>query len=484
MSANPVAVISASPVYESNRSADFAQLITAASIFLVDLFALTVVFAIAVFVRHLVTPTYDLNSYFDLVPLVVMTLIGFWVQGLYPGALLHPSEEMRRIFVAVTTVFLIMACATFLRRNPEAYSRSVFLLTWAICSPLVLVVRYGARGQLSRQSWWGIPAVIIGSGASAHRVLSCLHGKRRGVKVVGVLSDSLPLDWPTDLPPMLGPTRLGPELAKSRFAQYAIVAVQEHPNRDLRHLIQDHCQGFRHVLLIPDMPGLCSLGVSTRELGGEMGLELPQTLFHLGPTIAKRLIDILLSALAITAFLPLLLAIAILVKLTSQGPIFFSHTRYGRDGRTFGALKFRTMLEDGERILADYLQAHPEDVFEWQKDHKLKNDPRITPIGKWLRRLSLDELPQLFNVIAGQMSLVGPRPIVKAEISKYGRGFALYARALPGITGLWQVSGRNNTTYQERIAFDEFYVNNWSVWLDAYILIRTIKVVLTAEGAY
>jgi lipopolysaccharide/colanic/teichoic acid biosynthesis glycosyltransferase len=142
------------------------------------------------------------------------------------------------------------------------------------------------------------------------------------------------------------------------------------------------------------------------------------------------------------------------------------------------------MIQNADNLLADHLAAHPEDLFEWQRDHKLKNDPRVTPIGRWLRRLSLDELPQLFNVLMGQMSLVGPRPIVKEEIQKYGRRYGLYSRVRPGITGLWQVSGRNNTTYDERIALDEYYVHNWSVWFDSYILLRTVKTVFWGEGAY
>jgi lipopolysaccharide/colanic/teichoic acid biosynthesis glycosyltransferase len=142
------------------------------------------------------------------------------------------------------------------------------------------------------------------------------------------------------------------------------------------------------------------------------------------------------------------------------------------------------MYQNASEILRTHLQRNPEALAEWRNDQKLRNDPRITPAGKFLRRYSLDELPQLFNVLAGEMGLVGPRPIVTAEIEKYGAAFSLYTRVLPGITGLWQVSGRNNTTYGERVAFDEYYVRNWSVWLDAYILARTVKAVLSADGAY
>jgi Undecaprenyl-phosphate galactose phosphotransferase WbaP len=484
MSANPIAVPSPAQSLERTQSADFWQWVTALSVLAVDLISLSLVFALAVSARHIITPAYHLASYFDLAPLVIMTVAAFWVQGLYPGALLHPAEEMRRVFGSITGVFLVMACSAFLWRNAEAYSRSVFLVTWALGSPLVLLVRHFARLRLSRMSWWGIPAVVIGSGVSAHRVLRTLRSKRRGVRVIGVLSDAPPAEWPVDLPPFMGPTTDGPHVAKMRLANYAIVAVPRHSDREIRHVIQDHCRGFSHVLLIPDMPGLCSLGVSSCEVGGEMGLELPQSLFHRGPSLLKRLIDLALSFTGLVFVSPLFLILAAAIKATSNGPVFYRQTRYGRDGQTFKAFKFRTMVPNADRLLVEYLACHPEELFEWQRDHKLKNDPRVTVIGKWIRKFSFDELPQLLNVIIGQMSLVGPRPIVKEEIEKYGRGFELYARVRPGITGLWQVSGRNNTTYDERVAFDEFYVNNWSVWLDAYILFRTIQVVITAEGAY
>jgi Undecaprenyl-phosphate galactose phosphotransferase WbaP len=305
-----------------------------------------------------------------------------------------------------------------------------------------------------------------------------------GVKVIGIVSDEPILSSAEFLPPILGNLSVARIVASSRAAQYAIVAMPRTSNLELRHVIQDYCQGFSHVLLVPDMPGLCSLGISARELGGEVGLELPQRLFHPSAAVMKRTLDLIIGGLALLIFSPLFLTILIAIRLTSRGPIFYGQIRHGKTGKIFKALKFRTMVVDADDILAQYLKSSPETLLEWQRDHKLKNDPRITRLGKWLRRFSLDELPQLLNVIAGQMSLVGPRPIVNAEIEKYGRGYDLYTRVRPGLTGLWQVSGRNKTTYEARVAFDEYYVRNWSIWLDAYILIRTVKVVVKAEGAY
>jgi len=304
------------------------------------------------------------------------------------------------------------------------------------------------------------------------------------MRVAAVFAEDLTRPWSVDLPPLSGNLESAPEIASRYRAPYAILAIPNNGHIDLHRIIEECCHGFRHVLLVPDLPGLCSLGICAREIGGEVGFEVPQRLFHQGAAILKRTLDLAgVAAVSILAF-PLLLLIAALVKLTSRGPVFFRQERFGRNGKTFEILKFRTMVADSEKALANYLQQHPDQLSEWQHNHKLKNDPRVTSIGKWLRRFSLDELPQLLNVLVGDMSLVGPRPISKAEIAKYGTGYSLYIRVLPGVTGLWQVSGRNDTTYPERVALDEYYSRNWSVWLDAYIMLRTINTVLLARGAY
>jgi Undecaprenyl-phosphate galactose phosphotransferase WbaP len=194
--------------------------------------------------------------------------------------------------------------------------------------------------------------------------------------------------------------------------------------------------------------------------------------------------DLLVASAAGVLLLPAIAAIAILVRLTSPGPAFFGHRRIGRHGREFLAWKFRTMVPHADEVLRLRLRDDPALRSEWQERRKLRHDPRVTWLGTVLRRTSLDELPQLWNVIRGEMSLVGPRPIVAIEAAKYGPKYALYRKVRPGLTGLWQVSGRNNTTYAQRVQFDEHYIRNWSVWLDLYILGRTIKVVLTGEGAY
>jgi Undecaprenyl-phosphate galactose phosphotransferase WbaP len=197
-----------------------------------------------------------------------------------------------------------------------------------------------------------------------------------------------------------------------------------------------------------------------------------------------RVLDISLILLAAPYIILAFLILGTLIKLDSPGPVFFRQIRIGRFGRKFAVYKFRTMVQNADQVLQDYLDKSPELKAEWLATHKLKQDPRVTRLGGLLRKLSLDELPQLWNIIIGDMSLVGPRPIVDAEVEKYGKIFKLYIQVRPGLTGLWQVSGRNNTTYERRVELDEYYVRNRSLKLDLEILLKTVLVVLKRDGAY
>jgi Undecaprenyl-phosphate galactose phosphotransferase WbaP len=198
----------------------------------------------------------------------------------------------------------------------------------------------------------------------------------------------------------------------------------------------------------------------------------------------KRAMDVIGAALALIVFLPLMLVVAAMIKLTAPGPVLFAHRRLGKDGKFFHCLKFRSMVINSQEVLAQHLAQNELARAEWARDHKLRNDPRITPLGKFLRRSSLDELPQLINVLIGEMSLVGPRPIVTDEVAKYGRYISYYTSVTPGITGLWQISGRNDMSYRRRVAIDTSYARNRSTQLDIAIMLRTLPAVLAARGAH
>ncbi|MDQ2832364.1 MAG: sugar transferase [Acidobacteriota bacterium] len=200
--------------------------------------------------------------------------------------------------------------------------------------------------------------------------------------------------------------------------------------------------------------------------------------------VVKRFGDVALVILSVPVVLLVIGIIALMVKLSSPGPVFYSHRRIRKGGAFFSMWKFRTMCINSAEVLEEHLARYPEARMEWNKTHKLRKDPRITPIGSFLRRYSLDELPQLWNVLAGQMSLVGPRPIVAAEVEKYGDCFQCYCRVKPGLTGLWQVSGRSTVTYQKRVALDCEYVAQWSLMRDCVILLKTFSSVWNQDGAF
>jgi Undecaprenyl-phosphate galactose phosphotransferase WbaP len=198
----------------------------------------------------------------------------------------------------------------------------------------------------------------------------------------------------------------------------------------------------------------------------------------------KRVFDLMVVALlGLLALVPGVL-IALAIAIDSRGPVFFAHRRVGKARRSFRLWKFRSMVGDADALLERYLRQHPERASEWDRTHKLKDDPRVTRVGRFLRKTSLDELPQLWNVLRGDMSMVGPRPIVAAEAAKYGPAFGLYTQVLPGLTGLWQVSGRNDTQYSRRVELDCHYIRNWSAARDLAILFRTAGVIVRGRGAY
>jgi Undecaprenyl-phosphate galactose phosphotransferase WbaP len=243
--------------------------------------------------------------------------------------------------------------------------------------------------------------------------------------------------------------------------------------------------GFHRIIIIPNEQEIRSLGVKAFDLSSYSGLEMQWRLFNdISGRRIKRLLDIVLVISGSLLIFPFLLLLAIIVKLDSPGSVFYGHTRIGRDKRKFKAWKFRTMVPNADKLLSDYLEKDSELRKEWEASYKLRNDPRITRVGRILRKLSLDELPQIWNVLVGEMSLVGPRPIVKDEIKCYGDVFDMYAYVRPGITGLWQVSGRNDSSYDYRVRLDKYYISNWSIWLDMYIIALTVKAVFTRKGAY
>ena len=235
-----------------------------------------------------------------------------------------------------------------------------------------------------------------------------------------------------------------------------------------------NCQAAKVVTHLEDRPSLPESAV---------GLVCPG-LRDPGARVLKRILDVIVAAILLILSLPLAAAIALAIVLEKRGPVFFAHTRIGKGKRRFRLWKFRSMVVDADAMLARHLKAHPDDLAEWREMHKLKDDPRVTRVGRLLRRSRLDELPQLIGVLRGEMSMVGPRPIVEEEISKYGPVFPLYVQVLPGLTGLWQISGHTHTSYRERTELDMKYMRERTIWMDLLILLKTVRVVIFGRGAY
>ncbi len=423
------------------------------------------------------TPTASLLSLSE-VGRLALPVAMFCAIGLYSTGAMHPAVELRKVICAV-------ALATLLSPTVQKYSPAVpvqvlMAISFLSQTACIALARVLLRASMIRFGFWVTPTVIIGSGPLAQSLVHVLEKhKHIGLKPVAVLADPVPQ------PELYGNRVLVDHLDNAARIKdqhricHAIIADADLGGRAMESI----ANRFGQVTFVPSLPSIGSLSVSAVDLGGFLGLEVPRTSPNWTARVSKRLLDILLASTAAALFLPVFALLYFAIRLTSPGPVFYGQRRIGRNGSYFTAWKFRSMVTNADAVLEQYLAKDPELRTQWELTHKLPNDPRVLPVGRLLRKTSLDELPQLLNVIQGDMSLVGPRPIVDAEVPRYGDCFDYYKMVRPGVTGMWQISGRSNTSYAERVRYDEYFVKNWSIWLDLYILFRTVKTVLLREGA-
>ncbi|MDR0706981.1 MAG: exopolysaccharide biosynthesis polyprenyl glycosylphosphotransferase, partial [Treponema sp.] len=284
--------------------------------------------------------------------------------------------------------------------------------------------------------------------------------------------------------PVIHDISVGRAIVKKFKIRMAIVAMPLPDNKETAYALNKSLSAFRYTVIVPDFFNIANIWMKVRDFDGILGFVTSHKLKMFWNLGVKRIIDVALTLIGGAVILPFLLVIAALIKISSPGHVLYGHTRVGQNGKPFTAWKFRSMKADAKERLQKLLDSDPAIREEWEMNHKLKDDPRVTAIGKMLRKFSLDEFPQLINVLKGEMSLVGPRPIVEAEAAKYGEDFERIFSVKPGMTGLWQVSGRSDTDYAERVAYDTYYMRSWSIWLDVWILYKTIGVVLRGKGAY
>lgn len=467
------------------RNAAFVRrtVANAAALVCVEVLVLTVTLLLAGGARKLILgePMMVLGGAWIVLPLY---LGGGALARILPGYGLGAVEELRRIVWTLVAVFGLAIVGIWLTGPEQAATSSRLTVGIAGVASLVFVplARVTLKATLTRYDAWGVPVVVYGAGHAGSRVVRQLQEERGMGYIPAAVFDDDRSRWGDflDTVPIVGGTdRVTTEAA------VAFLAMPEVSTERQVELLEGPLSCYGTVVIIPRLLDAPTLWVRPRDFVGLLGLEITSNLTRPQPQVLKRSLD--LGAALITApfWLPVVLLMAFFVWLGDRKNPFFKQERIGYHSEHFFAWKLRTMVHNADEVLEQALERDPELKEEWDTYFKLENDPRITKVGNLLRKTSLDELPQLFNVLSGQMSLVGPRPLPNYHHEELGdRVRELRERVRPGITGLWQVSGRSDTGNLGMERWDPYYVRNWSVWLDLVILVRTARVVLRGSGAY
>jgi exopolysaccharide biosynthesis polyprenyl glycosylphosphotransferase len=423
-------------------------------------------------------PTPDFLLVLGVAPLVTIAFaLGF---GLYRVHQCSSLEEFRRILMAVTMTIVSTVMVTWWSK--VSYSRLWIGFACLLCLLFAVISRrLWHRGI--RRGWavgrWAFDTLIVGTNTEAEHLAGLLAGGKLGFRPIGFVATSG--DQVASSLPVLGGIGELRELIHDTGANCVFVAASAVKGADVKHVLKARRLDGVEIRVSANVPAMLSATrVTPQSIGGLMALSVNAVRLTRGQAIAKRAFDIAVSAAALLLLWPLLLAVALAIKLQDGGPALFRQQRVGLQRRPFTLLKFRTMVPRAESLLADLMSRNEADgpLF------KVREDPRITRIGRWLRRYSVDELPQLINVLKGEMSLVGPRPPLAAEVAAYEDWQLDRLEVRPGITGLWQVSGRSNLSFDEYVRLDLFYIENWSIAYDLFIVAKTLPLLLFPRGAY
>ncbi len=439
--------------------------------------ALALIVNTAFFGRDIMSPTSDYGSIRMAEFLVIMISVLVWFQ--------HTDHYRARIpfwleikKIVSTLVFAMMADGFLQFAAKQDFSRLWLMSGWIIAAAIMITLRNGLRAYLRGKGLFQINTLLVGNGETAQQTRAALQSSPcLGHEITAQIKD-LPTAF-------LQAGKSWETLCGIHGVDYVIIALD---GQELTEAQEPLAQLVRESLPFSVSPPLGHLPVmgmlpqyffnhDVMLLTRSSGLEQPL------PCFLKRNLDILISVIALLVLSPVMLVLAWMVR-RDGGPALFGHSRLGRNGKPFNCLKFRSMVMNGNEALEKYLAENPAARHEWNASRKLQNDPRVTKLGHFLRSSSLDELPQLLNVLKGDMSLVGPRPIVTEEVAKYDGDIAHYYRMRPGVTGLWQVSGRSDVSYPQRVHMDSWYVRNWSLWHDIAILCKTFPALLNRTGAY
>lgn len=447
----------------------------AAAFFLltVDLVGVVATFGFMLWIRSNVLPSFGIVAPFEAVrtyatlwPVLALVVVVRWGYGLYPGHALAVSTELRlqTFSTFLVAAFVFVGSAVF--RFAEDYSRFVLASTTVSLLFVLPIMRAWAKWLASRTPGYGLTVPV-----SMPPDPSTVEGR-----VVSDVADRLARR------PALG-VHLSADGRVGQGARHVLLVDSGDAAKNEVSL-EALTHEFASVWFVPNWPMVTADAIEPRDLGGVLAIEVKNRLLVPRNLVVKRLLDLIVVLATSPVALVLGAMIALSMRLTTPGPVLIEHRRVGRRGRPIVVRKFRSMVVDADDVLARLLATDPDARREWDERQKLRNDPRVTNVGKFLRRTSLDELPQLWNVLEGSMSLVGPRPVTKDELHRYGPAVQRYLSVTPGLTGLAQISGRSELSYEERVKVDARYVRTWSIWLDLEILARSVGAILSGRGAF
>ena len=397
-------------------------------------------------------------------------------------------DETRHLLTGISFAFILLMMTVYVSRGYTQYSRAAIILTWILSLMLFPLFRLISRKLLFKINFLRKKVLIIGTNELAKLIAQEI--KRNwtlGYEVLGFLSKkrSGPGKKTESDIKTIGEIDQVEQLSKKLGVRDLIISLPGISQKSLLELVEKCEQVADTIRIVPDIGNLFTMGIEIENWGDVLSLSMARNLVKPWNIFIKKSFEFITTLFLLIFFLPILLIIALAIKIDSRGSVFFVQERLGWRDKTFNFFKFRSMYVDGDLRLNKYLKENLQAKDEWKKYLKIKkNDPRVTRVGKFIRKYSLDELPQLINILKGNMSLVGPRPYMPREIEKIGKSHEIISRVKPGITGLWQVRGRNILPFKKRLLLDEYYIRNWSLWLDIVILFKTMKVLITREGAY
>ena len=458
-----------------------SSFLSGSMLMLVDAFTLMLCIGISFFIINAVDNSFiNFRSFVNYSIYLPLILIVFYAAGLYPGIMTSPAEDVKRFCICTFFSFVGIAISIFVEDNENKIAIAVALvLAVPIATLLLPTDREIARRLFGRHRWWGVPAVIYCTGSSGDTVINrLLRRPDLGYKPAVIINSSSSSEGSFNGIPVFPPDKATLDVIRKFGIKAAIMC-------DYEDDISDIMKSYRYTMSVSKKQDMLYTGtLQLKDIAGIIGFSSVHNLTKKGSLFAKRLLDLSLIIISLPVVLPVCIVISILVAVSSPGPVLYGHVRVGKNGKPLKCWKFRSMYKDADKQLDKILRENPEMRKEWERDRKFVNDPRVTPLGKILRKSSLDELPQLWNIFLGQMSFVGPRPVTEGELVRYGNSADFILSVTPGLSGMWQTSGRSDTGYEERITLDTYYIQNWSFWLDVWIIIKTVWVVFKGKGAY